>query len=174
MFPSWVTYHFRKIPRKSRGNVSPKMWPSALLYWMIGWHDPNKIRGKYTTKSLIINFTLRDGLSHLLKLVFDWFPHLQSKVQIFILHLTYFSNLTLFLVFCVNWTVFSLFHVNSCFILPTPASEAILTSYYLFFSSTANSHIQGTGQISVLNIMGYNLYFPWRLDLHNPGGETST
>ena len=120
MFSSWVTYHFWKISRKSRGNVSPKMWPSALLYWMIGWHDPNKIRGKYTTKSLIINFTLRDGLSHLLKLVFDWFPHLQSKVQIFILSLTYFSNLTLFLVFCVTWMVFSFSFMS------TPASSYLL------------------------------------------------
>ena len=148
------------------------MWPSALLYWMIGWNDPNKIRGKYTLNYSSSISHLKMVFIFLIKLVFDWFPHLQ--VQILILSLTYSSSLTVFGLSCNLDGLFFLFHVNSCVILPTPASEAILTSYYPFFSSTANSHIQRSGQTSVLNIMVYNLYFPWRLDLHNPGGETST
>ena len=149
------------------------MWPSALLYWMIGWNDPNKIRGKYTAKLLIINFTLKDGLHFLNQASFWLVPTSASPNPHFIPDLLFQSH-SVFGLSCNLDGLFFLFHVNSCVILPTPASEAILTSYYPFFSSTANSHIQRSGQTSVLNIMGYNLYFPWRLDLHNPGGETST
>ena len=100
--------------QKSRGDVSPKMWPSALLYWMIGWNDPNKIRGKYTLNYSSSISHLKMVFIFLIKLVFDWFPHLQ--VQILILSLTYSSSLTLCLVFRVTWTVFSFSFMS------TPAS----------------------------------------------------
>lgn len=54
-----------------------------------------------------------------------------------------------------------------------PVSKAThpILPFFLFY---CQHHVQSTGQISVLNIVGYNLYVLWRLDPHNPAGERST
>lgn len=155
------------------------MWPSALLYWKIGLYDPN-VPLNYSSPTSHLD---RDDHSHLLRLVFDWFPYLQSPNP-WVWHLrpsSFYPLLTfpilfLFLVFHVNWMACS-FSSKSCRLMLHPstlASEAILNPDSPFFHFYCQHRIQCTGQISVLNIVEYNLYFLWGLDLHNPGGETST